>query len=320
MPQNQTPLGKSFEYAMINSIFNTLNETQPVLIQNTPAYKVAKDFYEGLTDAKKIKMDKAANAAVKIISRLEPQLTNPLNNVPLYLMIQEDIEGQKGDVRDILTIRSQNNWEIGISCKHNHSAVKHSRLSQTIDFGHEWLNMNCSDTYFNEITPIFDELRVLKESNTLWRELGKQKEERTYIPLLRAFINELKRLNEANPDVPSMLIKYLLGRNDFYKVISMEQRKLTKIQVFSMYGTLNKIAGTIHPQIRIGNLPLPTRIYDISFKPDSSNTILVACDRGWSIRMRIHNASSKVEPSLKFDVQLEGVPPELYTHFEPWDN
>lgn len=35
--------------------------------------------------------------------------------------------------------------------------------------------------------------------------------------------------------------------------------------------------------------------------------------------MRIHNASSKVEPSLKFDVQIKGMPPELYSHYEPWE-
>jgi hypothetical protein len=49
------------------------------------------------------------------------------------------------------------------------------------------------------------------------------------------------------------------------------------------------------------------------------NTIIVTCNHGWSINMRIHSAASKVEASLKFDVKLEGMPPELYTAFEPWD-
>ena len=35
--------------------------------------------------------------------------------------------------------------------------------------------------------------------------------------------------------------------------------------------------------------------------------------------MRIHNASSRVEPSLKFDVQLVSFPSSVYTQTEPWD-
>jgi hypothetical protein len=63
---------------------------------------------------------------------------------------------------------------------------------------------------------------------------------------------------------------------------------------------------------------MPMLFYDINFKPGSGNTILVACDNGWTISMRIHNASSLVEPSLKFDVGLTGVPSTLYSQFEPW--
>jgi hypothetical protein len=31
-------------------------------------------------------------------------------------------------------------------------------------------------------------------------------------------------------------------------------------------------------------------------------------DNGWQLSFRIHNASTKVEPSLKFDVQFIGMP------------
>lgn len=36
--------------------------------------------------------------------------------------------------------------------------------------------------------------------------------------------------------------------------------------------------------------------------------------------MRIHNASSKVEPSLKFDVQLISFPSSVYAQVEPWED
>lgn len=41
-------------------------------------------------------------------------------------------------------------------------------------------------------------------------------------------------------------------------------------------------------------------------------------DNGWQISFRIHNASSKVEPSLKFDVELIGQPTGLFIIDMPW--
>lgn len=34
--------------------------------------------------------------------------------------------------------------------------------------------------------------------------------------------------------------------------------------------------------------------------------------------MKIHNASSKIEPSLKFDVQLIAMSSSILTQIEPW--
>ena len=49
----------------------------------------------------------------------------------------------------------------------------------------------------------------------------------------------------------------------------------------------------------------------LEFKPDSKNTLELYLDRGWQFTFRIHNASSKVESSLKFDVQIIGVPTSI---------
>ncbi|QQY79256.1 HaeIII restriction endonuclease [Keratinibaculum paraultunense] len=315
----QVKQGKAFEYACLLSLYSTLKENQSIEIEDTNSYRVAKNFYDNLDIEAKHKLIFGANAAAKVILRLEPQLENPLDNIPLILTIQEDSAGIAGDVRDVLCIRKQNQWEIGISCKHNHSAVKHSRLSPTIDFGESWFNIPCSQEYFDNINPLFEELRKMRKKGMFWREL-EDKEDRFYVPLLNAFIEELKRLDEENPDeIPKRLLSYLLGKNDFYKVIMIDRRKVTKIQAFSMYGTLNQNAGKVCPQVKLPILNMPSRFYDISFKPDSKNTILVVADGGWTISMRIHNASSRIEPSLKFDVQLVGVPHSLYTHHESWE-
>lgn len=315
---NQTEMGKAFEYACLKAVLGFLEETQEVIVEETTAVNVAKSFYDEAPRAKVVKMDLAAQAAVRVILRLEPQLGHPQNNTPLFLSIQEDARGIAGDVRDVLCIRRQNEWEIGFSCKHNHFAVKHSRLSYTIDFGEQWFAKACSTEYFSEIEHIFSELTALKAQGALWRDLV-DKEGRFYVPLLNAFVSELRRLDALYPnEIPPALITYLLGRNDFYKIIAKDSNRTTEIQAYNIFGTLNKPSGTVRPVSRIPQVRLPNRIFDISFKENSNNTVVITCDQGWAVSLRIHNASSKVEPSLKFDVNLIGTP-NLGAMIEPWE-
>lgn len=315
---NQTQRGKAFEYACLYALKQSLEINQEVIIEKSAALDVALNFYSQLNDKLSANLKSAAQAAVRIILRLEPQLLNPCKNVPLFLSIQEDSLGQAGDVRDVVCIRKQNSWEIGLSCKHNHTAVKHSRLSYTIDFGAVWLGKPCSPKYFEEIKPLFDWLRNLKMQNAKWRDI-QEKENNVYSPLLNAFVAELKRLDvQYTGEVPSFLLSYLLGENDFYKVITNDVKKFTQIQAYNIFGTLNRQADGIKSEISVHQLKLPTKIFDISFKGNSKNTIIVTCDNGWALSFRIHNASSLVEPSLKFDIQLVGVPPFLHSQVEPW--
>jgi len=315
----QTLTGKAFEYANLISLYNHLIKSQKVEFVETPAFNTAKTSYNLSEKKLKENLDLAAKAAIKILLKMEPQLESPSNNEPLFLSIQGDAKGQIGDVRDILTVRQQNNWEIGISCKHNHSAVKHSRLSANIDFGKTWLDKPASQQYFDEITPIFNELEQLQKKNILWREI-EDKEKRFYLPLLKSFMDELKRLDEQNPQIiPNKLLKYLLGCHDFYKIIANDAQRTTKIQAFNINNTLGNSAGNIRPQIKVPSLTMPHFFHSINLKPNSNTTIHIVCDEGWSISLRIHNASSKVEPSLKFDVRLEGISSKLYSHDEYWD-
>ena len=270
-------------------------------------------------------LDKAAYAAVRVVKRLEPQLWNPNGNEPLYLSIQADSAGMRGDVRDVVCLRKQNGWEIGFSCKHNHHAVKHSRLSDTIDFGKEWVGVSCSKEYFDVVVPLCTELRKYrddsKEAGTpmLWEEI-EDKAERYYKPLLEAFMKELKRIADENKGIPEALIRYLLGRNDFYKVITDDKSRTTRVEAINIAGTLNSSSGDEKAITKVPILKMPTQFYHIGFKPNSDNTVEVVCDEGWQISMRIHNASSKVEPSLKFDVQLISFPSSVYAQVEPWES
>lgn len=293
-------------------------------IEHSPQLDTAKGLYEAVDAEMKYALDKAADAAVRVVKRLEPQLWNPNNNEPLYLSIQPDAAGIKGDVRDVICLRKQNGWEIGFSCKHNHHAVKHSRLSDTIDFGKEWVGIPCSKEYFDTVIPLFSELRRFRDESKsagkpmLWDEID-DKAEKYYKPILRAFMKELKRISDENRDTPEALIRYLLGRNDFYKVITEDKSRTTRVEAINISGTLNSSSGDERSITKVPVLKMPTQFYHIDFKSGSDNTVEVVCDEGWQISMRIHNASSRVEPSLKFDVQLISFPSSVYAQVEPWE-
>jgi hypothetical protein len=95
-------------------------------------------------------------------------------------------------------------------------------LSNDIDFGKKWLGFPCSVEYFKEIKPVFDNLtRLRKSSKALqkWDTLGDYHTS-IYVPILNAFKKELLRLDNENPGiVAERLIEYLIGNQDFYKVI-----------------------------------------------------------------------------------------------------
>ena len=321
----QTSNGKAFEYACVDSLYKMLSKEQEVTIEASSQLETAKRFFETATGKLKENIIKAADAASRVIVRLEPQLSYPEGNSPLYLSLQSDAKGQRGDVRDVLCIRDQNGWEVGFSCKHNHHAVKHSRLSGTIDFGRDWFGIPCSYTYFLEVGPLFNELSEMRddskvrENPILWASI-ENKAERYYKPVLRAFMDEMIRLDSNHPGIiPERLIRYLIGRNDFYKVIADDKGKFTRIEAVNITGTLNTKSGIHEPLVKVPVLKLPDKIYHIDYKPGSDNTIQIVCNEGWEISMRIHSASSKVEPSLKFDVNLISLPSSIYAQAEPWD-
>lgn len=316
---SQVVNGKAFEYACLNAVECALRDKQEVEIVKNDALITAHGFYQCMTDEQRHVLDKAAKAACNIILRLEPQLDKQSHKDKLMISLQEDSAGQDGDVRDLVMVRNENGWEIGLSCKHNHEAVKHSRLSASLDFGDKWLGLPCSEEYFKNISGIFEMLKDEKSKGTKWNEIG-DKDIVVYRPVLDAFRKELLALDRSNKNiVPQELVKYLIGRNDFYKVIARESNRLTEVQAYNLYGTLNQADSKFKPRAKIEKLPLPSKILDFSYKEKSNNTLIITFDKGWSVSLRIHNASSKVEPSLKFDVQIVGFPRELFKTDADWE-
>ncbi|MBO6117475.1 MAG: HaeIII family restriction endonuclease [Bacteroidales bacterium] len=315
---NSTIKGKAFEYACLLAIKETIETIRPVRIEKNSSYIIAKDRFEHEIDIYEQKeMLSSAKVGINSIIEMEPKIIEDGNDA-LEISLQPDTTATKyGDVRDVLIIRRNINWEIGISVKHNHSALKHSRLSRTLDFGKVWLDKNCSEEYFSSIAPIFNLWDEYKNENLKWSEL-ESKEDEIYIPLLNSFREELYNIN-SNGDIAVALIKYLIGSNgkDYYKLISNNNRTTTVIP-FNLFGTLNQAANTIQPKINIPKIKLPTKILDFSFKEGSKTTLILTLNNCWVISFRIHNASTYVESSLKFDIQLKGMPSDIFYINKAW--
>lgn len=317
MSNHSNNQGRAYEYICLLTLYEEISTIRKTEIKINSAYHAAENAWLAMSDTFKAILTQSAKATVSTIFEMEPMIIENSDDV-LTLYIQTDNEGKEGDVRDIVIARQDVKWEIGLSLKHNHFAVKHSRLARGLDFGEKWFGIKCSETYWKDIKPIFDYLAEQKAENKKWSELP-SKDKMVYIPLLQAFIDELNRSNALDPSVPQKMVEYLLGEFDFYKVISIDSKRITRIQSYNMHGQLNRSSKTIKPKINVPIVCLPTRIVNLEFKPNSTNTVELYMDGGWQFSFRIHNASTYVETSLKFDIQIVGMPTTIITINCSWN-
>lgn len=201
MSNNSTQMtsGKAFEYALLKEFEEKLGAITRVEVVKKSPFEVAKKCFDEFDNQQQGRYLLTASFAVNFLMDIEPRLSNSCSKDDiLQLEILADSHGELGDVRDILVIRLLQKWEIGISAKNNHRAVKYSRLSKNIDFGEKWLGIKCSKEYFEDINKIFDPLEKIKvtsKSTQTWDTL-KSKEDEVYIPILNAFAKELLRIND----------------------------------------------------------------------------------------------------------------------------
>ena len=299
----QATRGAAFEYSVI---------IKAVEILNTQHHnQITTDFTQGdglkkFNSLSKNEQNKMSNAASKLIRRLytlEPWLKNN-NNLTV-----EHVKTVSGtyDVVDVYLHSGEN--KVGISCKSNHDASRHSRVSPSIDVANIWLGLDTNYEYMDNINNIFADFRDYCKKNNieLYSQLtAKQKDDILYSPITQAFENLLKQSIENNPEALRHMIYYLIGNTDFYKAIANFKNKILTIKSFNLRGDLN--TGEI--------LPLPTECLKIArpmgSQSKSHNYIQINCDNNWCIKMRIHNARSKIENSLKWDVQLESIPSNIF--------
>lgn len=192
-------------------------------------------------------------------------------------------------------------------------------MTNEFDFGDKWFGVKCSPQYWEDIKPVFQYLTECKAKSLKWSELPSKAND-VYVPLLSAFLAEVKRsYNIHGATLARGMVEYLIGKHDFYKTISRDSKRQTRIQPYNLRGTLNMSSKQQKPKLIMPISALPKRIIGADFKPDSDNTVEVFMDEGWQFAFRIHNASTKVETSLKFDIQLIGVPRTFICFDYGWD-
>lgn len=300
-------LGRAFEFACITTLEREISSIRTCSIQRDAAFHVITDSWNYVGTGIQNVLLESAKSIVETIFNLEPRIIEQTDDV-LILKSQPDSKGEVGDVRDILISRDRLRWEIGLSVKHNHFAVKHSRLATKLDFGEKWFGVPCSANYWNDVRPIFNRLEGLKNKGLLWKDIAETTHDEVYVPILKAFVNEIRRQVEVHSEIPKKMVQYLLGNFDFYKIVSVDNMRLTHIQTFNLNGTLNKSSATKKPKNTIPIVNLPTKLIAIDFKEGSKTTVEMYLNNGWQFSFRIHSAEGKIVPSLKFDIQIVGIP------------
>ncbi|TPH38191.1 HaeIII family restriction endonuclease [Helicobacter pylori] len=299
--------GRAYEYAWCLALEQKLSVFKKVIVDKQNGFNAANRAYESLEKSLQDRYLESAKQGVLLLLDCEPLLSEVIGSSQneITLSLQKDKLGEIGDIRDILIYFDR--FCIGLSIKHNHDAIKHSRLSKDLDFGEKWLGVGVSQNYKDTIKPLFERLENAKKEGMLWRDFP-NKEQEIYAPLLQAFKKEVLRIDENKKNkVPQKMVEYLLGKYDFYKAILLEREQKTKLEVYHFNNTLNRSVKN-KPKRIIPLSKLPTRMIYFDFKPKSFNTLELVLDEGWSFSLRIHNASSRVEPSLKFDIKLLSKP------------
>ncbi len=299
--------GRAYEYAWCLALEQKLSVLKKVIVDRQNGFNACYRAYESLEKSLQERYLESAKQGVLLLLDCEPLLSEVIGSSQneITLSLQKDKLGEIGDIRDILIYFDR--FCIGLSIKHNHDAVKHSRLSKDLDFGEKWLGVRVSQNYKDTIKPLFERLENAKKEGMLWRDFP-NKEQEIYAPLLQAFKKEVLRIDENKENkVPQKMVEYLLGKYDFYKAILLEREQKTKLEAYHFNNTLNRSMKN-KPKRIIPLSKLPTGMIYFDFKPKSFNTLELVLDEGWSFSLRIHNASSKVEPSLKFDIKLLSKP------------
>lgn len=293
----QTTNGKAFEW----SVASAASEQTGAAITMGSAAETALRCFEALKPSKQSEMSVAASKAVSHLLRVDAR-KRPGGFTSIDLAL--DAEGQAGDVRDVL-LKSQDRV-VGISCKNNNADFKHSRLSGDLDFIKKWgVNADgCRPEYWSSVGPLFASLATIRKESSaraLWEDIP-DKATQFYWPILDAWEQEIRAACATSSEGAQGLFRYIVGSHDFYKVVNMKES--VYVQAFNFGKSLGAPASGV-----------PTVVVGVDRSNGNQYSKTVRFDKGYVFNFRIHNASSRVEPSLKFAVTAIGLPAQhIYTN------
>ena len=317
MSNSSNNQGRAYEFIWANTLFDALKQKRKVVVVDNSSYKANKRAWDAIDTNLQDVFKVSAKAAVKTLLELEPRMVEP-DDQDLLLEFQTDGSGVQGDVRDLVIKRNNIEWEIGLSIKHNHDAAKHSRLSHVLDFGKEWFGIPCSKNYWDKVKPVFNDLIKKQSEGMLWRQVP-NKTANVYLPILEAFIDEVKQAYKKDKSMPKKMLEYIIGIRDYHKIMSYDKKKITTIETFNVHGTLNKPSKIRTSTIVVPSVKLPTELVAVRLKERSNTTVEMYLNNGWQLSLRIHSAKTKVEPSLKFDIKFIGMPTTVLTFECKWN-
>ncbi len=213
----------------------------------------------------------------------------------------DDSCARQGDVRDIVI--SKGDREVGISCKSNHKAFKHSRISPKSSLRVAWRlsPFSASDLrYVRELGRLFDDLEA--QPFDRWPDLSARRKQVFCDACIVAFTREIRHLvnEEGESKISRGLVAYFLGSKGYYKCVVSERGSFLQAFCFG--------------RSAVARISLPKRLVALDFPPGRHGVLHMHFDRGFSFSLRLHNASSDYERSLKFDIQALALPQSLYTH------
>ncbi|GAA9314948.1 hypothetical protein BTM393_06520 [Helicobacter pylori] len=187
--------GRAYEYAWCLALEQKLSVFKKVIVDKQNGFNACYRAYESLEKSLQERYLESVKQGVLLLLDCEPLLSEVMGSSQneITLSLQKDKLGEIGDVRDILIYFDR--FCIGLSIKHNHDVLKHSRLSKNLDFGEKWLGVGVSQNYKDTIKPLFERLENAKKEGMLWRDFP-NKEQEIYAPLLQAFKKEVLRIDE----------------------------------------------------------------------------------------------------------------------------
>ena len=294
----QDASGNALEYAIAMRIVNIAGA---FLQDSVIAQKARDDFYSSSADVKR-ELERAAKAGANHLFAIESLKSKGVQEVRM----QPDRVGQDGDPRDLILMLALRGGELGVSVKLNNAVMKNSRLQRTApNFCDKWgLGCTHSDKYLQRIESSFREVDAAKAKGARnWNEM-RDKQSKVYAPILGAFRDEFSLLAE-DARVCENFARYMIGVCDYYKVMAHLNRKqkAVVVQGFNFGGSLS-----------CAKIDLPQSLLSIAPKKGSGTTLHLSFDGGWAFKMRIHNATTRLENSLKWDIGVVAHPENLYSH------